>query len=333
LNNFKLADNKLSFGIDDARIRFEIERVGNQLNGSWTRKGKSVSKLSFSAQLEPLPLPPTSRSASDFVGEWHCAAKEDDGKETPILLIITAKGDNIEGTGIDPTGDFGQMRGQLINDKLALSRFDGQSLSLVVVSLTGDQLRAAVSTSPSSQFEITGARKGASLPDPGSVAKVNNGLSFEFPDPQGKNVSFPGAQFQGKVVVIDVMGTWCHNCHDETPFLIELYHKYHDRGLEIISLCFEAQETEAEDRHSIAQYQQSRNIPYPMLYGGKIEGGGPAKHITGMENFAGYPTNIFIGRDGHIAATHTGFWGPATGEKYLACKREFEETIQHLLEK
>ncbi len=335
LQDFKLEDTRLSFGIDDARVRFEVERQNGDLIGSWTRGGTSVTKLAVVAKKTPPQISnSTGKELRMFTGEWYCIDKNESGKETPVTLIIrTKKNGAIEGTGIDPTGDFGVMVGHFQADKLILSRFDGQSLSLVVAKLDGERLEAAVSTSPRSQFTISGARKGVTLPDPTKVAKINPGLQFSFNDLQGKTINFPSEEFKGKVVIVNVMGTWCHNCHDETPFLVELYEKYHSKGLEIVSLCFEAQETEEQDLKAIARYKSSRKIPYTMLYAGKLEDGAPAKKITGIENFGGYPTNIFVARDGKIEATHTGFWGPATGEKNTQIKKEFEDTLTQLLSK
>lgn len=357
LENFRTEGNKLTFGIDDARVRFELSAQNQQLIGKWIRKGASSStELPLVASSTPRSVT-AGRPASDFVGDWQCFTVGD--TKTPIDLIIrekaeaikndpidkdrslqtptiapkTAKKSLIEGTGIDPTGDFGKMVGEVVDLQLVLSRFDGQSLSMVVVSRVGDQLNANVSTSPKSQFAITGVKKGSGLPDPGSVAKVNPNINFAFPNTKGDSIKFPSEAFKGKVVLIDIMGTWCHNCHDETPFLVEMYNKYHAKGLEIVGICFEAQETEAEDLKAIDRYQRSRKIPYQLLYAGKLEDGAPAKTIAGLEKFGGYPTNIFISRNGEIAATHTGFWGPATGEKHVQIKQEFEETIERLLNK
>jgi len=36
--------------------------------------------------------------------------------------------------------------------------------------------------------------------------------------------------------------SWCPNCHDEAPFLEELYQKYHGLGLEVVALDFEPAE-------------------------------------------------------------------------------------------
>ena len=46
---------------------------------------------------------------------------------------------------------------------------------------------------------------------------------FAFPDLTGKMVSNTDERFRGKVVIVAIGGSWCPNCHDEAPFLVELY--------------------------------------------------------------------------------------------------------------
>ncbi len=55
--------------------------------------------------------------------------------------------------------------------------------------------------------------------------------------PEPFKFSFPDVN--GKVVIVSISGSWCPNCHDEAPFLAELYRKYQSKGLEIVSLSFE----------------------------------------------------------------------------------------------
>jgi thiol-disulfide isomerase/thioredoxin len=332
LQNFQLVKDHLTFGISDDRIQFDITRKDRELVGSWKRTGNSgATALPFTATTA-LPAQENPAAASKFVGEWRCINKEE-GKEIPILLMVKSDNGQISGTGIDPTGDFGAMRGQLRGEELVLSRFDGQSLSLVIAKLAGEKITAKVSTSPRSQFTIDGAREGTNLPDPATVAKVAGGLKFSFPDVQGTKLNYPSEKYAGKAVIINIMGTWCHNCQDETPFLVELYRKYQSEGLEVISLCFEAQATPDADLRAIDRFRRNQQITFPLLYAGKLEDGAPAKTITGLTNFGGYPTNIFIDRKGKIVATHTGFWGPATGEKHIAVKQEFEANIAKILAK
>ena len=60
-----------------------------------------------------------------------------------------------------------------------------------------------------------------------------------FPISNGRVVSNTDARFQGKVVLVAIGGSWCPNCHDEAPYLEELYRKYHAAGLEVVGLSFE----------------------------------------------------------------------------------------------
>ncbi len=55
----------------------------------------------------------------------------------------------------------------------------------------------------------------------------------------GDTLTHLDTRFRGKALIIDIMGTWCHNCMDATPLLQRLYSEFGGRGLEIIGLSFE----------------------------------------------------------------------------------------------
>ena len=65
------------------------------------------------------------------------------------------------------------------------------------------------------------------------------GLTFSFPDVNGKMVSLTDDKYKNKVVIIQLFGTWCPNCMDETIFLTDWYDENKDRGVEIIGLAYE----------------------------------------------------------------------------------------------
>ena len=50
-----------------------------------------------------------------------------------------------------------------------------------------------------------------------------------------------------------------------------------------------------------------------------------------LENFVAFPTTIFLDKNHNVRMVHTGFNGPATGEKYVAFKKEFESFVGELL--
>ena len=50
-----------------------------------------------------------------------------------------------------------------------------------------------------------------------------------------------------------------------------------------------------------------------------------------LNHVLSYPTSIFIDKKGKVRKIHTGFNGPATGEKYTEFKKEFESFVAELL--
>src|SRR5687767_1572910 len=118
LQDFQLADGKLSFGIDDARVKFEAKLEGERLVGVWRRVSSGgTAELPFSAtRTAPVQDKKAARAAADFSGEWFCIRRDASGKETPVTVIVRAEGDKITGTGIDPSGDYGVLHGELVGD-------------------------------------------------------------------------------------------------------------------------------------------------------------------------------------------------------------------------
>ena len=52
-------------------------------------------------------------------------------------------------------------------------------------------------------------------------------------------VSLSDEKYEDKVVIVQIMGSWCPNCLDETSLYVDMYNEFNNSGLEIISLAFE----------------------------------------------------------------------------------------------
>jgi thiol-disulfide isomerase/thioredoxin len=169
-------------------------------------------------------------------------------------------------------------------------------------------------------------------PDPARytvVKDVEEPLHFSFPDVDGKIVSDGDLRFRNKVVILAIGGTWCPNCRDEAPFLVELYKRFHAQGLEIVGLNFEAAGEPAEDIPRIESFVKEFAIPYPILYAGAIPD--VKGKLPQLANFGAYPTTIYLNRQGRVASVHAGFASVATGEAHTELEQEVKALVESLL--
>ena len=160
---------------------------------------------------------------------------------------------------------------------------------------------------------------------------VNKKLQFRFPDVDSNLISLSDDRFKNKVVLLQIMGSWCPNCLDETSFFVDYYNSHHQEGLEIIGLAFEKTTDFKKASSNIKRLQQHYQIPYPLLIAGTTGKDAVINALPGITNFISYPTTIFINRKGETVKVHAGFSGPATGKDYEIYKKEFTETVQQLL--
>ena len=90
-------------------------------------------------------------------------------------------------------------------------------------------------------------------------------FTFSFKDINGNAVSLSEPRFKGKVVLVQLMGSWCPNCMDETRFLSGFYDEYHGKGVEIVALAYERSTDFARSQTSLRSFQQRFQVKYPML--------------------------------------------------------------------
>ena len=148
---------------------------------------------------------------------------------------------------------------------------------------------------------------------------------FMLPDLEGRLVSLSEIRTPNKAVVVTITGTWCGGCRLETPYLVEYYNRYQDKGLEIVGIAFESP-TNAKPLETLRSFQQEFNITYPLLYGGPASHERVASAVKGLELFGGYPTTIYIGRDGKVQFIQTGFWIHSEPHK----KWQLEQMERHI---
>lgn len=121
----------------------------------------------------------------------------------------------------------------------------------------------------------------------------DQGMDFELPDVNGKNVKF--ADLRGKIVLIDVWATWCAPCKAEIPHMKRLEEEFKGTDLEIVSISTD----------NIADKEKWRKMVE------KEQLGGIQLFTNGSDAFSKYykvesiPRFILFDRDGKIIALHS----------------------------
>ena len=126
-------------------------------------------------------------------------------------------------------------------------------------------------------------------------------------------------------------GTWCPNCNDEAPVLEALYRKYRAKGLEVVALHFEYTEDTARSARLLKSFAARYGVTYPLLLAGTTKEAKSSPVSLQLEGSRPYPTTLFLDRSHRIVKAHTGYDGPATGERFAKLKKEMEETVEALL--
>tara|TARA_R110000868_G_scaffold353150_13_gene614409 strand:- start:526 stop:1119 length:594 start_codon:yes stop_codon:yes gene_type:complete len=174
------------------------------------------------------------------------------------------------------------------------------------------------------------------LPNTNNLTYLKEGydkVAFSFPDVNGNIISLEDDTYKNKVVLVQIMGTWCPNCLDESRYFAEFYKNNKNEDLEIIALAFEYVKTEEAAFKNIKRLKEKTGIEYPILL---AQYGSSDKVIANeklpmLNHILSYPTTIFIDKTGVVRKIHTGFNGPATGDKYVEFKTEFNSFIGELL--
>jgi thiol-disulfide isomerase/thioredoxin len=63
--------------------------------------------------------------------------------------------------------------------------------------------------------------------------------AFSAPDPDGNMLSLK--ETLGKYTIVDFWASWCKPCRIENPNVVRVYEKYHDKGLNIVSVSLDRQ--------------------------------------------------------------------------------------------
>lgn len=330
----------LGLALDHYEARLVARVEGDALAGTFTRataSGKVEAPFRATRRAPAVPSPP--KGSPSVAGDWGVEMGEGE-KSQRLLGTFRQEGGRATGTLLGPTGDYGPMHGTFVGKALALTVFDGVFVYRLEGTVgEGGTLSGSFRTRSGASTPWKGRRLDAAgaaswLPGGGSIVRAKDPdapVRFSFPSAPGKVVSLDDPELKDRPVVVTILGSWCPNCHDEAPFLEEVWRKYRGKGLAVVGLSYEYTDDAERSFRQIARFRERHGVSWPILFAGTTKTASASEPITRLEGWKGYPTTLFLDRSHRIVKAHSGFDGPSTGARFAAQKKELEEAVRAIL--
>jgi len=275
----------------------------------------------------------------DVAGGWETVFSASNPEDRYIAKgIFKQNGNIVTGTFRTTTGDYRYLEGIMNGNEMRLSTFDGAHAFLFVAKVTDSTMQGQFYSGNhwKEPFESVKNDK-YELPDEKTLTYLKEGydrFDFEFPDTAGKLISLKDDRFKDKVVIVQILGSWCPNCLEESKFFREYLKENPHNDIEFVGLAFEYAKTETKAKESIQRLIDRLKLPYPILLAQYGEGADKQKaqeKLPMLNHVLSYPTSIYIDKKGEVRRIHTGFNGAATGDTFIEYTKEFNMFIDELL--
>jgi peroxiredoxin len=340
VNNFRLIGDSVLITLPFFDAEFMVKVSATKMQGRWTRHlPKGNTSMPFEASINQTRFDESHKTALNLNNTWDVKFFDTAFKDSSDAIgKFQSTQTNITGTFLTSTGDYRFLEGVFDGEKIRLSTFDGSHAYLVIADFNpqNNSISNGVFYSGLSNKEFWKAsfNPKAFLPDAEKLTFLTQGfesIAFNFPDLNNNPITLEDARFKGKVVLLQIMGSWCPNCLDESKLMTSIYQQYQSKGLEIIGLCFEKSEDINIVKKNIINFKNQLNITYPLVIAGNTQKGSVNKALPMLANFVAFPTLIIIDKKGKVRNIHTGYSGPATGIYFTEFKNHFIATLENYL--
>lgn len=276
--------------------------------------------------------------AADLSGKWAVqtidkAARQDKRNQ---VALLKQEGNRLSGVFMTVVGDTRELEGTVQGNRFYLSGFSGPSPLLIRGTIDEDgNIQGAFGSGIYNvvKFEAEKSDK-VELPDPYKLTFLKDGqdrIDFSFPDLQGRQVSLQDDKYRGKVVIVEVIGTWCPNCTDQTYFLAPWFKQNQHRGVEAVAVAFEQEDNYDYFKKTLTTFKDYFDIRYDIVFGGIADKKVATEKLKGLNYMAAFPTTIIIGRDGKVREIYTGYTGTVTGEYHQDYVTRFNSLLDGLI--
>ena len=337
---------EISFSNDSVFIRmpvfdseFRCKMIGDTLlTGNWINHSRTEQNvIPFTAIYGATNRfdCPEYEATVPFEGKWECVFGPTEPDSSMAVGIFKRSGNKATGTFLTETGDYRYLEGCVFGKYMLLSCFDGSHAFVFHAEILEDSTIWGEFYSGIHHHQTWLGKRNESfqLRNADSLTFLNAGFSkidFVFPSLDNKKVSLSDEKYKNKVTVVQILGSWCPNCMDETEFLTDLDKKYKTKGLEVIGLAFEKSSDFEKAKNNISRLKKKYGAEYEFLISG-FHPKDADKALPMLNHVMSFPTTIIIDKKGAVRKIRTGYSGPATGNEHTRFVNELNAFVQLLL--
>jgi thiol-disulfide isomerase/thioredoxin len=290
----------------------------------------SKSNLRFDAD--------SSANPSNFSGKYAVRFTDGNNNGEDAIGLFQQTGSLVTGTFRTETGDYRYLEGMVQKDRLRMSCFDGihayyfEGILKVDLQIKGDFYSG-------SQYHATwtGIKNDTVVlrsPYEISYALVPyTPLCIAVKTPSGRKKTLSASYFKGQPTVVQIMGTWCPNCLDETNYLKTLFENPTFANIRWVTIAFEYGATDAEKIRRFQSFRRKSNLQHAFFLGGEARSKDASSVFNQLNGVYGFPTTLYLDKKGRIVSVHSGFDGPATQNHFEAYKEKTENLLRELMAK
>ncbi len=343
IKEVRVTKDSVNFSMPVFESSFLSKRnADGSLTGGWT-KGTGTGFQVWPFYAYPEKQGQTSAKSvsakANLSGKWDITITRPNGTLRKAVGVFNQQQEKVSGSFLTPSGDYRYLKGAVTGDSLRLYTFDGSHAFVITAKVDdNNQLSGGMFYSGNNGKEKWVATRNEAIPlpaqdQPTRLREGETSLSFRFNDLNGKSVSISDERFRNKVVILQLMGSWCPNCMDETKFLSEYYRNNKNRGVEIIALAYENSTDLERSKQSLQKFQKTFQVAYPMLITGAAasDDNKTEKTLPQLTPIRSFPTTILIDKKGTVRQIKGNFYGPGSGQYFEDFKKEFYALMDGLL--
>ncbi len=316
---------------------FRLRLFPGQMQGNWinhARKEKNI--IPFEATFgKTQRWSAASLIRSNFDGKWEATFSPGTPDSSKAIGMFKEKMQIITGTFLTESGDYRYLDGVVDGKNFSMSCFDGSHAFLFTGTMDENNRINGIFYSGVHFQEKWTAKKNPKfeLRDPYSITKSvkKEPLEFTYTNTEGKKVSLSDEKYKDKVVIVQIMGSWCPNCMDETAYLSQLYNVYEKKGVEIIALAYEKTDNIEKATKNVLRLKTKYGAQYEFLITGLTGKENALKSLPWLSSVSAFPTTLYLNKKHEIMKIYTGYNGPATGNAYLKMKESIESLLNELI--